>query len=70
MGDQPTLLVGRVSDVGPDYVVLGKTRIELHADQHPSVFVEGYSAAVMARMVAGKLVDGRIVEQLVTQPTV
>ena len=33
MGDQPTLLVGRVSDVGPDYVVLGKTRIELHADQ-------------------------------------
>jgi hypothetical protein len=51
MNDQPTLLVGRVSDVGPDYVVLGTTRIELHPEQRSSVFVEGYSAAVIASTI-------------------
>jgi hypothetical protein len=68
MDNPPTLVVGRVSDVGPTHVVLGKTRIELHPEQKSDVFEVGYSAAVMVANVDGKLVGGRIVRPLVAQP--
>lgn len=40
MDDQPTFLSGRVTDVGPTYVVLGITRIELGvvALAHPACY--------------------------------
>jgi hypothetical protein len=67
MYNPPTLVVGRVSYVGPTYVVLGKTRIELHPEQKSDVEI-GYSAAVMVANVDGQLVGGRIVRPLVAQP--
>jgi hypothetical protein len=68
-GDSPTVLVGRVSDVGPNYVVLGVTRIELDEEQDSAAFAVGYSAIVMAFTVDGKLVGGKIMPPLIAQPT-
>jgi len=61
MDDRPTLLVGRVSDVGPTYVVLGETRIELDPQQGPVPIPVGRSVAVMAVMIDGRFVGGSIV---------
>jgi hypothetical protein len=59
--DDQTLLVGRVSDVEPDYVVIGKTRVQLHPDQRSSAFVEGYSAEVRLREQARNAIqNGKI----------
>jgi hypothetical protein len=69
MNDQPTLLVGRVPHVGSNYVVLGKTRIELHEEQSSAGFGLGYSAAVMAVTVDGKLIAGRIVRPQIAHQT-
>ena len=56
-GGTPTVLVGRVSDVGPTYVLIGKTRLELAEKQRANVFEVGYSTAVMAVAVDDKLVS-------------
>jgi hypothetical protein len=68
-GDQRTVLVGRVSDLGPKYVVLGVTRIELDEEQGSAAFAVGHSAIVMAFTVDGKLVGGKIVSPVIAQPT-
>ena len=61
MDPQPTLFVGRVSDVGPSYIVLGATRIELRDGETPTVFHLGHSVSVMAAVVDGRCVGGSLV---------
>jgi hypothetical protein len=60
-GPRPTLVVGRVSDVGPTYVVIGSTHIELRDGEEPTNFQVGYSVSVMAASVDDRLVGGSLV---------
>ena len=50
-----TLLVGLVSDVGETYVVVGKTRIELRDGQALAPYQVGFSVAIMADAVDGRI---------------
>lgn len=68
MRSLPILLVGRVSDVGPTYVVVGPTRIELKDDEVPARFHLGHSVCVLAAEVDGKFISGSIVCPLPTYP--
>ena len=61
MDDQPTFLCGRVTDVGPTYVVLGNTRIELDVKQAPAAFPLGFSVTVMAVADGEKFIGGMLV---------
>jgi hypothetical protein len=61
MDPQPTLFVGRVSDVGPTYVVVGATRIELRDKEMAAAFHLGHSVSVMALAVDGRYISGKIV---------
>jgi cobyric acid synthase len=60
-GSRPTLVVGRVSDVGPTYVVVGVTRIELREGEEPTNFQLGHSVSVIADSVEDRLVGGSLV---------
>jgi hypothetical protein len=68
MDARPTLFVGRISDVGPTYVVVGPTRIELRDDEVPARFHLGHSVSVVAVEVNGKFVRGSIVRTPTESP--
>ncbi len=61
MDPQPTLFVGRVSYVGPTYVVVGATRIELRDEEMAAAFHLRHSVSVMALAVNGRYISGKIV---------
>ena len=59
---QPTLLVGRVSEIGPTFVMLGSTRVDLCVGEETlAAFHLGHSIAVMALAADGRFIDGKIV---------
>lgn len=60
-----TLLVGLVAAVGENFIVVGKTRIELREGQSLSTLQVGLSVAVMADAVDGRFIGGSLVVPLV-----
>jgi len=60
----PTLFVGLVADVGENFVVVGKTRIELCEGQSLATLQVGFSVALMADAVDGKFIGGSLVVSL------
>jgi hypothetical protein len=61
MDTQSALFVGRVSDVGMTYVILGPTRIELKDAEEAARFQVGHSVSIIADVVDGKPVHGSLV---------